>query len=597
MLKELLNEFMDHQNQYPEFDVDTMLMQNYRLKPGLYLRIKEDGGIDEFYATAKTELPDNDPLVEWFKQADFASSLIEMNKPVDPKKQIHSNNRYTLFCKLETFCQNKQLNLQFVEHIDRYFSSIVNIKDKTSSEILAAAGYEPLVKEVVEECKVRLSACLDEVVQRINHHDIKDNCYIKLFLDVGLEKYFHESGRYLLPRIFNSNDYNETINGQVFGLSNANMGMNAKKPYLEHKTTEFKVPYRITADEGVLLHKFFIWLNGIEREGKPLYSGYLPLGKHSPGLFAEVTEMNIRKPAAFLHLDKGMSVTIDDYDFIPSFGDKMDKPLQFINYLEMDEYPAGTLNALSAVEAHINLYLYGGQLIRNYYADKIQISDNLSQTLIVQLMMTRKAMHSWLRKGDDSIIQHSVDQLTKGVVVARLQNLKYISELANALNVRLSLLRYFKGEENDMGDVIAESYRALKDKVLDKDNKEQIICQDSVEFYLAVGQTLYYFFSLSEAQRINYDVLWRGIVSTSNAAGVKAEHNKYFKKYAHAINIDNPRFNRLLCIVTSYAPAEEEPVNLDALLFGFAADSIIYYKDKKDNEDKSKDSDKEESKE
>lgn len=53
MLKELLNEFTSHQTQYPEFDVDTMVVQNYRLKPGLYIRLNEYGGMDEFYVTKK----------------------------------------------------------------------------------------------------------------------------------------------------------------------------------------------------------------------------------------------------------------------------------------------------------------------------------------------------------------------------------------------------------------------------------------------------------------------------------------------------------------------------------------------------------------
>ena len=99
MLKDMLNEFINHQIQYPEFDPDTLVIQHYRLKPGFYFRLDENGSMDGFFLTKKTVLPENDPLLDWFKQADFASSLIEMNKPVDPKKQIHSNNYFTLFLK------------------------------------------------------------------------------------------------------------------------------------------------------------------------------------------------------------------------------------------------------------------------------------------------------------------------------------------------------------------------------------------------------------------------------------------------------------------------------------------------------------------
>lgn len=581
MLQELLYEFTNHQIKYPEFDVDTMVMENYRLKPGLYLRLNEDGGMDEFFITKKTVLPENDPLVEWLKRADFASSLIEMNKPIDKKKQIHSNNLFTLFCKHDTFWMDG-VNPRLEEHINRYFNTFLENTDKENAEILKAAGYEPLQAEIVEENKRRFFASLEAVGERIKHHNIKDNCYIKLFLQADLEAYFYESGRYLLPKIFNSNSYNIRYGGQVLGLSNTNMGMNAKKPYLEHKTTAFKVPYRITAEEGVLLHKMFLWLDGQEREGKPLYNGYFPVGNHDPGLFAVASEMKDRKPAAYLRLDRGMNVTVDDYDFLPSFMNRMDKPIVFKNYLDVPKYSGGTRHKLTEVEAHINNYLYGGQLVRNYYVEKIQVSDNLPQALAVQIMMSREAMQSWLRKGNAFPIRHCVNKATMGVLLARLQKMDYISALAYALNVRLSLLNYFYEEEDDMGYAIEEAYIALKEKVLKTDGKkEHVACESAMEFYLAVGQILYYYFSKSEAQKLHYDVLWRGIAAAKTVEEIKKEHRKHFQKYAHAINVDNSCFNKMLSIVTSYDPQEEEAVNLDALFYGFAANNII-----KDNEKK-----------
>ncbi|ACV63758.1 hypothetical protein Dtox_3005 [Desulfofarcimen acetoxidans DSM 771] len=595
MLKELLHEFTDHQSQYPEFDADSMVVQNYRLKPGLYLRLNKDSGMEEFYVTKKMVLPENDPLFEWFKQADFASSLIEMNKPVDPKKKIHSNNLYTLFCKHDTFGVGA-VNPELKEHIDRYFNALLGTRDKESAEILKAAGYEPLQDKTVEKSKALFLSSLKTVEERINHYNIKDNCYIKLFLDKNLEDYIYESGRYLLPKIFNDNKYNKKINGQVLGLSNANMGMNAKKPYLEHKTTEFKVPYRITAEEGVLLHKFFLWLNGQEKDGKPLYTGYFPVGKHDlPGLFTVASEMKVRKPAVYVHLDRGMNVTVNDYDFLPSFRDRMDNPVNFENYLDAPKYPGDKLNKLSAVEAHINAYLYGGQLVRNYYTEKIQVTDSLPQVLADQIVLTREALHAWLRKENDCPMQSCVDKVTMGVLLARLQNLKYISDLAHALNVRLSLLNYFRRGENDMGYAIEETYIVLKEKVLKTDSKEYIACQSSMEFYLAVGQLLYYYFSLSEAQKLHYDVLWRGIASAKSVEDIKREHRKHFQKYAYAIDTDNSRFNNMLSIVSSYESKEEESINLDALFYGFASSSIIYYKDKdkdKKGNEKNKEADK-----
>jgi CRISPR-associated protein Csh1 len=587
MLKDMLNEFINHQIQYPEFDPDTLVIQHYRLKPGFYFRLDENGSMDGFFLTKKTVLPENDPLLDWFKQADFASSLIEMNKPVDPKKQIHSNNYFTLFLKRDTFLQQGEFHPHLEEHINRYFAALLSAPAQKSADILRTANYETLPEEKVRQSKARFLAALPEIRERVRQKEEKrelkenDNCYIKLFLVAPLDVYAYESGRYLLPKIFNSNSYNLEVNGQVLGLSNANMGMNAKKPYLEHKTAAFQVPYRITAEEGVLLRKLFLWLDGQEREGKPLYAGYMPVGEHAPGLFNTAGEMQTRKPAVYVHFVRGMGLTIDDYDFLPNFRDQMERPVNFINYLDLAGYPGTLMNQRSAVEAHINTCLYGGQLVRNYDGDKLQVSDYLSQALAAQVILSRTAMHAWLRKGNELPLKTAVDRITMGVLLARLQNLEYVPALAQALNVRLALLHYFNEEDDDMGETIVRTYEQLKERVLNTQNrKEHVACRNGVEFYLAVGQLLYYYFSLSAAQKLHYDVLWRGVAAAKTAEEVKREHYKHFQKYAHAIDLDNPRFNHLLSVVTSYEPEKGEPVNLDALFYGFAASSIIYYKEK-----------------
>ena len=274
---------------------------------------------------------------------------------------------------------------------------------------------------------------------------------------------------------------------------------------------------------------------------------------------------------------------IDDYDVLPSFKDAMDKPIIFKNYLETPNYQGGRKSKLSVVEAHINEYLYAYQLIRNYDVERIQVTDKLSRSLAVQIMLSREAMKAWLRKGNALPIQSCVDKVTKGVILARLQNLEYVSALAHMLNVRLSLLDYFCEEAKNMGDTIKGVYEDLKAKVLNTDkNREPVACQSNTEFYLAVGQLLYYYFSLSQAQKINYDVLWRSLAAAKNLEDIKREHRKYFQKYAYSIDTNSPRFNNMLSIVSSYVPEKEEPIDLDALFYGFAASNIIYYKNKED---------------
>ncbi|ABI69106.1 hypothetical protein [Syntrophomonas wolfei] len=581
MLKDLLNEFVNH----PDFDVDTMVLDNYQLEPGLYIRFNNYNKMDELYVKKNTDLPENDPLVKWFKKADFYSSLIEMNKPVDPKKKIHSNNLFTLFCKRDIFYQEGKVHPELQEHIDRYFSALLNPGNRETAKILAAAHYEPLPEESVYCSKARFNAVLDTVAEYIKKEDIRNNCYIKLFLNAEEEAYVYESGRYLLPKIFNKNTYNINVGGRILGLSNTDMGMNAKKPFLEHKTTAFKVPYRISTEEALLLRKFYLWLFGQGRGGRPLYNGYIPVWEHAPQLLLVANEVDVRKPVIYLHFERGVDLTIDDCEFLPSFSDKMSKAIVFTNYfdncLDKSSYKSGVLDKLSAVEAHINENLYAFQLVSNYDVKNIKVTEKLSQALANQIMLSREAMRAWLRKGYFLPMQSGVDKITMGVILARLQKLEFIPALAYALNVRFSLMKYFREEEKDMGLTIQTAYLNLREKVLN--TKDTASCENDLEFYLAVGQLLRYFFSLSQAQTLHYDVLWRGITAARDAGDIKTEYRKYFQRYAHEININNPRFNNMLSIASSYLPKKEEPINLDALFYGFAADKIIYYKDKEDD--------------
>ena len=55
-------------------------------------------------------------------------------------------------------------------------------------------------------------------------------------------------------------DYNIDIDEQTYGLSNDNLALNSKKPYMEHKTRKNVVPYLITLEEAVTQRKFFDYL-------------------------------------------------------------------------------------------------------------------------------------------------------------------------------------------------------------------------------------------------------------------------------------------------------------------------------------------------
>ena len=84
--------------------------------------------------------------------------------------------------------------------------------------------------------------------------------YLKIFFAEEPKLYVQEEQRYVMTKIFNKNDYNVEIDGQIYGLSNDNLGLNSKKPYLEKKTRKMTIPYLITPEEAIGQRKFFDYL-------------------------------------------------------------------------------------------------------------------------------------------------------------------------------------------------------------------------------------------------------------------------------------------------------------------------------------------------
>ena len=103
------------------------------------------------------------------------------------------------------------------------------------------------------------------------------------------------------------------------------MGLNSKKPFLEHKTKLNKIPFLITNKDALLLKKFFDWLKiqpYKDEHNKPI-DRYLDddffMQKHLKNDEAEIT----------------------DFDYIPLKINKLDPPIYIKNHINLSDkiYP------------------------------------------------------------------------------------------------------------------------------------------------------------------------------------------------------------------------------------------------------------------
>ena len=98
-------------------------------------------------------------------------------------------------------------------------------------------------------CKM-LAPIVDEIAQE---NDVKN--YIKVFFEADIEKYQEESEIYYSLKIFNDIKYSLDDGGFTFGLSDSNMGLNSKKPFLEHKSRKKEAPFLIKKEVFSLVRK------------------------------------------------------------------------------------------------------------------------------------------------------------------------------------------------------------------------------------------------------------------------------------------------------------------------------------------------------
>ena len=100
MLRECVEIFTEIYNQKGE----RFITDSYELEPGDYFIVKSDGSYSHIKIERRKKSEENLNRrtiedYEYLAERDYLSRLLDMNKPIDGKKQIHSNNYLSFFVK------------------------------------------------------------------------------------------------------------------------------------------------------------------------------------------------------------------------------------------------------------------------------------------------------------------------------------------------------------------------------------------------------------------------------------------------------------------------------------------------------------------
>ncbi len=514
-----------------------------------------------------------DDICAW----DYNSKLIDMNKPIDGKKVIHSNNYFSFFVKKESLINGKLTD----EIIDNYYAVLSNPKVKYSKSKKATNIYESVEGEIglvnVDTLK-NIKAWIKENIFNLTI-DISGKDYLKVFFKYPIEDYKREGMRYLIPNIYNGNDFNVSFNNNIYGLPNDNMGLNSKKPYLENKSRKVGVPYLIDKNEVLLQRKFFdylmnlvavgntnIYFDNIENEIKSYKNSELP-------------ERDFK--GSFLRIKKGKEVEIHDYDIITGYKYNLTKKFKFGNILNLDlasknvsTQKYGPCTTVKEIQDILNEVFFSKFLITNYFTEPgdLKINDG---SLKSNLLLARESLFNWIYKGIDNGVFKILNIVSLSLVKGSIVN-GYIIKASHQFNLRWSLIEYFKEGNDDMANIIFDLKETLRKKInaLTTDKIE-----NDDEYYFAVGQLVNYLLSKNKGKKKPHS-LANPFINGKNNEVIKEKLRNFYKKYNYDIDMNGRRFKNLYAMILGYKP--ESTVNQDMIIAGYLNSSLIYESDNKE---------------
>ena len=532
MLKECIEVF----ERELKYKGERLLLDSYLPAEGTYIIvtkdnnnfiIKEKNVIEVKYNKKEQRLINSESELNRIRALDYNSRLIDMNKPIDSKKIIHSNNYLSFFIKKDKFPtkdgEEKKLNIDVIEG---YYSTLINpyLKYKTGKQKEVYKSIEDIIGAVnVDEINEIKEWIIENIFELAKKYSGKN--YLKIFFDYPIEDYIRENKRYTIPNIYNKNDYNLKIDDIVYGLPNDNIGLNSKKPYLENKSRKSTIPNLINTEEALIQRKFFDYLMNFATEGKVnVYIGNKVYAKKNGEFPPDDFDGN------FLRIKKGKELEIISFDQIVGYKEELLKKVDYKNLLGVkilineDEVDYGEYGDKKDIQKLISEVFFSKYLINNYFteASDISLKDNIVKK---NLLVAREGIFNWLYKGNSSGINKLLDKVSISLIKGSLEA-GYINRANKQFNLRMALKDYFEG-----GKEMASMMKEIKEKLREKINSTQddYIGSDE-EYCFAVGQLTNYFILQSKAAK-KPQFLINSLLNTKNNDVIKLNLKQLYKKY------------------------------------------------------------------
>ena len=515
---------------------------------------KIDGELNQYYS--------------YIRAFDYYSNLVDMNKPMDSKKTIHSNQIYSFFIKKDSIRENKLTK----SIIEGYKKNLLNPEEKYNSKEAKelykniANKLPEIEKETVEKIFLWIETNINEDLLEDSKKDYLKIFFVKSDLDISLELFKNEHKRYLIPNIFNSNDYNKKIEETIYGLSNNNMGLNAKKTFLENKTRKISTPYLVDTEEILLQYAFYNYLLPEVKQGN--YFIYFTENEIIPKTYKDACPNGARY---LLNATYSKDIDIKNFNII-SKSDSQEININFREILhqkrkDSDEIEYGNLNR-EKIMNNINKILFYNSLLGNFLASDgdLDIKDIEIKKL---LMKYRNAFYKWFYLNDETEVKKSIKKIYLDAVMIAIGN-GHLFKANQQLDLGFCLEEYFY-KKSELMEEIMSIKEVFLNHTLSEEDWELL---NDEEYFFAVGQILAYinYMRNSKAKSLNFI---KQLTFIKNPTILKEKIKKIVISYSHIFETKNKKINRTISNISLYQPKE---IKIDILLAGFTADIVFFKK-------------------
>ena len=589
---------------------DNLNLKGYIPADGSYIIVKQDGTVknadinfDKKTKETRSLICTDDTLLSDICFYDYHSKLISMNKPIDSKKVIHSNNYLAFAVKKESIVTGKLTEVI----IDNYYDTLKNplekkykkSKSKEASKIYKKfeEEYSAVDEELLEKCRSWIKQHIFFIDKLINV-DLEKKEYLKIFFEVfevnedekdikneNRELFIQEDNRYIYPNIYNKSEYiiniQKGLDKDRYGLPYYGINMNDKKPFLKIKTRKVFIPYLLDMKEALLQKQFFEYLMNLASDGKN--NVYVDIVNNKIEAYGDKEEREKFagiEAGYYLRIQKGKELEIQAQDNLVNYQDKLLLNFNYQDFFKMniEKYPEymkdiGIYTKRTDVGKLINNIFFSKYLLTNYFteANDISVKDSVLKRVII---IYRNVIFDWVYKGIDNDFNKVVNKFSLDLII----NSVVQGDLLNAikqLNLRWSFKDYYREEgEKTMKELVSDIVKNINEKMIDTTANSEIKTDD--EYYYAIGLFTAYLISLSKTSKKTHALANPILDSRSNRMIINKLETMY-KRYNYIIEINKLEINNLYAMILAYTISHEDIViNEDMIQYGFLRGNILY---------------------